>query len=609
MKAAAGLCCDGCWLLLPDDTRRYLEYAAGSLPPEVAQEVRYAIDGENACAQVFASQVPLVVDDVSGGRFAEPVLAQQGITSAAFVPVSARWESLGVLGVFAAPCSQCSREELIERAQLLAGQIALFVHSSRLLSASQRRTRELAALLRTARAVSDAVKPDEVLRAVAGQLAELLSLHKTAVLLWDAGQQVLRAAASHNVAAKGYEGLELKLGEGVSGEAALRRDIVCVTDYAVSGYMIPGFEDEQSVLAAPILAGDELLGVLVGADASRARRFDAEDRAVVAAFAAQAAAAIQHARLFQRLNQSLEELERGEAALLAQHQRMRHQQRELWRINQELERAMRLTSEFVANMSHELRTPINAILGYAHLFGKGAYGDLREEGVAAVEGLKSSAESLLGMVDEVLELARIESGAVPLTMEECSAADLVEEAAATARGLLTEGTVEVVAEAGADVPTLLTDRGKLKRILHNLVTNAAKFTSHGRIIITAGKDSQRGLVIFSVQDTGIGIRGPDLRVVFEKFRQVDGTPSRRYGGAGLGLHIVRTLAEVLGGRVEAKSQYGKGSTFTLWIPARLKGAEAAVSLPSRQARRGVTLSKAAPKRARARKPRGGEAGE
>ncbi len=234
--------------------------------------------------------------------------------------------------------------------------------------------------------------------------------------------------------------------------------------------------------------------------------------------------------------------------------------------SRELEKANRLKSEFLASMSHELRTPINALIGYASLMLDRIYGDLtprQEEGLNRIQG---AAQHLLALINDILDLAKIEAGRMPLHLDDVTLGDIINEISQQIEPLIKKRSLAFNVEMPSKDLTLHTDRTKVKQILLNLLSNAVKFTHHGGIWVTVSKDEED--LRFDVRDTGIGIRAADLESIWEDFRQVDQSRTREFGGTGLGLSITRKLVDALGGHVFAESVYGKGSTFTVVLPIR-----------------------------------------
>ncbi len=233
--------------------------------------------------------------------------------------------------------------------------------------------------------------------------------------------------------------------------------------------------------------------------------------------------------------------------------------------NQELLESDRLRSEFVANMSHELRTPLNSIIGFSSVLQKNREKTLNDKDLGYVERINRNGKHLLGLINDILDLSKIEAGRMDLEFRPLSVASLAREtidmlqAQADARGLT------LTLEMPEDLPELETDGDKLRQVLINLIGNALKFTESGgvRLIVTASEDGSANL---SVKDTGIGIPADKLDAIFEPFRQADSGTTRKYGGTGLGLTITRSIVEMLGGRIDVTSEEGKGSSFNVHLP-------------------------------------------
>jgi PAS domain S-box-containing protein len=243
--------------------------------------------------------------------------------------------------------------------------------------------------------------------------------------------------------------------------------------------------------------------------------------------------------------------------------------RELARANAKLKEIDRIKSEFLATMSHELRTPLNSIIGFIGIILKGFTGEINEEQKKQLSMAYTSAEHLSGLINDILDLSRIESGKMELFIEEFRIEDVVTETTRTLSGMISQKGLKLVTEIQDGMPEIRSDRKKVLQILLNLLNNAVKFTDKGEIRIKCSMVDNNNLVI-SVSDTGIGIRDEDMDHLFEAFRQIDGTARRRYQGAGLGLYLCKKLATLLRGRILAESEYGMGSKFTLEIPVRLE---------------------------------------
>jgi signal transduction histidine kinase len=258
------------------------------------------------------------------------------------------------------------------------------------------------------------------------------------------------------------------------------------------------------------------------------------------------------------LNSELEQRIRAATADLAE-QNARLQ----WQ-SQEVERANRLKSEFLASMSHELRTPINALIGYSALLLDGVLGDVNPRQQDALGRGRAAAEHLLALINDILDLAKIEAGKMPLHLEPVSLRDVTLEVTQQIEPMVRKKQLEFVIDVAPDCPVIHSDRTKIKQVLLNLLSNAVKFTNRGHVSVEARR--AQGGVRIDVIDTGIGIRPTDLQAIWEDFRQVDQSRTREFGGTGLGLSITRKLLERLGGSVAVQSVYGEGSTFSVYLP-------------------------------------------
>jgi CheY-like chemotaxis protein/nitrogen-specific signal transduction histidine kinase len=231
----------------------------------------------------------------------------------------------------------------------------------------------------------------------------------------------------------------------------------------------------------------------------------------------------------------------------------------------EIEAAARLKSEFLANFSHEIRTPLNAITGYCDLLIRDEGTRLTPHGRRDLSVIKANARTLLALINDILDLSKIEAGRAEVVKEVVALPDLTEECMASVREIL-KGK-EVVLNSEITVTQVFTDPLKLRQVLLNLLSNAAKFTDAGEIVLTA--EAQGSTLLLSVEDTGSGIPDDQLPFIFDKFRQVDGSSRRKIGGTGLGLAIVKEVVHLLGGTVNATSMVGRGSKFTVALPGAI----------------------------------------
>ena len=247
---------------------------------------------------------------------------------------------------------------------------------------------------------------------------------------------------------------------------------------------------------------------------------------------------------------------------------------ELAQVNLKLYEMNNLKNEFLATMSHELRTPLNSILGFSDVLGSAE--NLNDRQKRYVANIAASGRDLLGMINDVLDLAKIESGKMELAVIEFSITDLIERQVTSMLPLAEKKNIELTWHVNENVPALRQDAGKLQQILANLISNAIKFTPEGGRVRVEASLLDSEMVDLIVEDTGVGIPLEDQEVIFEKFRQGKAIPgqedalTRRYGGTGLGLSIVKELTKLLDGEVLLSSEFGRGSTFTIRIPALLR---------------------------------------
>jgi CheY-like chemotaxis protein/CHASE3 domain sensor protein len=303
-----------------------------------------------------------------------------------------------------------------------------------------------------------------------------------------------------------------------------------------------------------------------------------------------------------RLENQQAELEQINAQLEEQAETLSRQRDELFRAKAETERASAYKSEFLANMSHELRTPLNSSLILAKLLVDNKDGNLTPEQVKFAQTIYSAGNDLLTLINDILDLSRIEAGKLDVRFEDVAPARLCDDLVRGLRPIAQDKRLglDVVVEPGTPA-TIHTDPTRLQQILKNLLSNALKFTERGSVALHV-RAAEGGRVAFEVRDTGIGIAPEQHAVIFEAFRQADGTTNRKYGGTGLGLSISRDLARLLGGEITVDSAPGRGSTFTLVLPERHVASEDAVIPPRAAVQASPTVPAKAGRGASARAP-------
>ena len=407
---------------------------------------------------------------------------------------------------------------------------------------------------------------------------ELIVARAQALLQADASLLALRQEdsdtfviqAHHGAVSAAVASTRFRPGEGLGGRIVATGMPIMVGDYPTEYADSPFREAVQeaglrSWLGVPLKARERVMGVLYVISRTPQQFRDDEQR-LLSALADQAAIAIENARLYEQVRQHTAELE----TLVTE------RTRELQAANRLLEEASRHKSEFLANMSHELRTPMNAIIGFTRLVMRRSKDVLAPRQYENLEKILMSAAHLLSLINDILDLAKIEAGRIEIYPVEFALGPVLAECLHTVEPMLKSEHVRLGQEVEADLPTLVTDRDKVKQILMNLLSNAVKFTHTGTITVRA--HSRNGTIILTVADTGIGIPAEALERIFEEFRQVDSSTTREYGGTGLGLAISQQFAHLMGGEITVQSTIGGGSTFTLTLPQRYRSAVPAASM-------------------------------
>jgi signal transduction histidine kinase len=396
------------------------------------------------------------------------------------------------------------------------------------------------ALLHIGETINAHLDQPDLLERVSQIASETLGCDWSTIFVWEERRQAFRLSASIGLraeAAAELAPLDLRR-DALPLFGALRpATVVEITDRARQTLLPPELMqrwEASSALFVPICRRDDVIAILGIGYRARKGPFSAKQYRLATGIAHITAVAFENARL----------------------------------IN-DLQTASRLKSDFVATMSHELRTPLNVITGYTDLITDGAFGPLSDGQRDTLGRVRRSAIQLLDLVNATLDIGRLESGREPVAFDVVDLGELFAELDHELEGLVPE-TVMLIWRPTAEAHQLLSDRIKLKTILKNLVGNALKFTPMGTVEVKALASTDR--VTLMVRDTGIGIAAEDLPVIFDMFRQVDGSSTRRFGGVGLGLHIVKRLVGLLNGTIEVESIPEVGSTFRVTLPVNIDAA-------------------------------------
>jgi signal transduction histidine kinase len=438
--------------------------------------------------------------------------------------------------------------------ETFAAQAAIAIENVRLFQELQARTRDLArsveqlqALGAVGQAVSSTLDLETVLATIVSRADLLAGADGGAIYEYDEAGKVFHLRATQRlgeelVAATRAE--PIRLGEGALGRAAQSRQPVEIPDVldaaAYEGRMraVMARTDFRAILAVPLLREGRILGGLAVLRKSPGR-FAPEVVDLLKTLAAQSAIAIHNARLF----------------------------RELEAKSQELETATRHKSEFLANMSHELRTPLNAIIGFSEVLGERMFGELNDKQAEYVQDILSSGRHLLSLINDILDLSKVEAGRMELELSRFDLPAAISSAVILVRERATRHGLALEASVDDRLGSFVGDERKIRQVLLNLLSNAVKFTPEGGRIAVRAVPAD-GAVEVSVSDTGIGIAPEDQEAIFQEFRQVGTDYARKREGTGLGLALARRFVDLHGGRIWVKSRPGEGSTFTLTLPVR-----------------------------------------
>jgi signal transduction histidine kinase len=462
-------------------------------------------------------------------------------------PLQVRGETIGQLAVAGL---QSVPPEAVQLANNIAEQVSIQVENLRLFELNERRARELETVAVVSTTASTTLDPDVLLQSVVDLTKERFNLYHAHIYLADESWSTLLLAAGagevgRQMVMNGHA-IQMTAERSLVARAMRERTALIVNDVRMEPDFLsnPYLPETRSEMAVPMISGDKVIGVF-DVQSKIVGNFSQEDANIYTTLALQVAVALQNARLYQE-----------QSATVAQ-----------------LRELDRLKSSFLANMSHELRTPLNSILGFADVMLEELDGPLTDYMKNDLGLIYKNGQHLLHLINDVLDMAKIESGKMNLNIEKFNLQEIIEEVTSITSPLASEKNLALFIEPDSDHEVEVNaDKIRIRQVMINLINNAIKFTEKGKISIHVAREENN--VLISVKDTGIGIPIDHLESVFQEFTQVDTTTTRKAGGTGLGLPISRKLIQMHGGRlwVESTGVNGEGSTFYVFLPieARIK---------------------------------------
>jgi signal transduction histidine kinase/CheY-like chemotaxis protein len=545
------------FLLDPDgQVTRSIIPRASATPSQKQTTASRLMDKGLAGWSVRHRQPILIPDTLQDERWLPTQDALSSTRSALVVPIIGVEQVEGVLTLTHSTPEHFG-EDALQLMQLAASQMALSIRNAQLYEAQRRLAIRQSTLYQVLRAVGGYLDPRSVARAAVETVAQLTDWPAVSIVLPDeSGTQLLVQATAGRVS--DYESWDLAPDTGIIGRAFRTGRPQHVPDVRADPDYLPGHPTTRSELDLPIRRRERVLGVL-NVESDQPAAFEESDLRLAELLAETIALALDNAHLYSAAQQEIAERKQAEEAL---------------RLAKEAaESANRSKSTFLANMSHELRTPLSAIIGYSEILQEEFEGTPQANYLVDLERIRMGGVRLLGIIQDILDLARIEAGKITLDLDAFDVPTLVQELVPIVQSKAEANANSLTIDCPDDLGDMVADRVKVRQILLNLLDNAAKFTHEGQITLQARPGAivdGREWVRFLVSDTGIGLTQEQLERLFQPFTQVDPTATRTYGGTGLGLAISRHFCRMMGGEITVDSEPGKGSTFTVRLPAQVE---------------------------------------
>jgi len=501
--------------------------------------------GKGLTEYIIHSQQPVLVREDMPKWLAEKGIETVGPMAPSWmgVPLKIGDRVLGVMAIQSYDTPRAYDERELELLTAIASQTAIALESARLFEETQEEAQRRALINEVLQAASTSLEPEAVLRQTGAIISQRLEM-PTNILMWDPEEHALQPLTAHD-----YTGAEVTPSEDfliteemnpVMFEAIRTRQLQILLDvpthtYGAMSRMAQRFA-VQDAAYVPLTARDRVIGILALGRQPGHPPIDEGSLSFIQIVGANLSVALENARLYE------------EAVETAQR----------------LREVDKLKSEFLANMSHELRTPLNSIIGFSRVILKGIDGPLNDRQQQDLEAIYGSGQHLLGLINDILDISKIEAGKMELNFSQVNLADVVGGVMSTAIALVKDKPVDLQQSIPDDLPLITADERRVRQVLLNLVSNAAKFTNEGFVHVEAQVEGPNVLV--SVSDTGAGIPEDKLDEMFEAFTQLDSSSTREHEGTGLGLTITRSFVDLHGGEVWAESKVGVGSTFYFTLP-------------------------------------------